>query len=75
MSATARGLTLKPEAVHELHHLAGTASKVDLATTIGADPAEFAMVATGRTSPSLALVARIIVAFPQMSLSSLCAVT
>ncbi|WP_434316385.1 hypothetical protein [Leifsonia sp. P73] len=57
-----------------MHRLAGTASKVELAEAIGAEPAELALVATGLTSPSPALISRIVVAFPQMSLANLCAV-
>lgn len=72
MTAAAPIVALKPEALDQMQNLAGTASKTELAAAIGAEPVELALAATGRTSPSLALIARIVVAFPQMSLASIC---
>lgn len=72
--ATASRVVLKPEAIAQMHRLAGTASKVELAKTIGVDPGELAVAATGRTSPSMALLARIIVAFPQFTFATVCRV-
>ena len=71
---SAARVVLKPEAVALLRRLAGTSSEIEFAETIGVDAAALALASSGLTSPSTGLLARIIVAFPQVSLSSLCAV-
>lgn len=74
MSGVAPVLVLRPGTVDHLHRLTGTASNTELAKAIGADPVTLASVVSGRTSPSLGLISRIIVAFPELSLASVCAV-
>jgi transcriptional regulator with XRE-family HTH domain len=70
-AAQAPHLALKLDKLHDLRRAHGIGSDADLARAIGVDATTLYRVMTGKTAPSNAFMARLVLAFPTAKLDSL----
>ena len=64
-------LVLKLDKLHELRRAHGIVSDADFARAIGVDATTLYRVTSGRTAPSNAFMARLVLAFPTAKLDAL----